>query len=503
MTRMTRPSRPAAMLIERSSDFGRSWRPYRYFAYNCTKTFPAVIYKVLDPAIHVKDPYSLEIQELLRNHHLRINLNQAAHAGGQPAGPPARRACRSTTTPLYELVVRGSCFCYGHASECPPCPAWTPGSTACQCHFDMAVFLATGNVSGGVCDGCLHNTMGRSCDLCEPFYYRDPRRDVRDPQGGVCDGHSDLDAGMIAGQCRCKANVKGTRCDDCKEGYYGLSQEDPLGCQPCNCDPRGIIRVGAPCDQISGDCSCKRYVTGRHCDQCLAEHWGLSNDLAGCRSCDCDFGGAFNNRCMVENGQCDCRRHLIGRQCSEVQPGYFCAPLDFSKYEAEGSDVTGHAPDDSTLPGKARPRRRWTAWSISTTSCSATAGHRRMATAKQQRAALRRIRQLQQTPDVLEVHRVRSPGHMITWTGPGFRRVKDGAGLVFTVDDVPHAMEYDIMIRYEPESTEDWEVIVSVTSEMLASSHRCGNLLPTEQLYTVSLPHRKSSTLQPPPYALH
>ena len=46
---------------------------------------------------------------------------------------------------------------------------------------------------------------------------------------------------------------------------------------------------------------------------------------------------------------------------------------------------------------------------------------------------------------------MRSPGHMITWTGPGFRRVKDGAGLVFTVDDVPHAMEYDIMIRYEPE----------------------------------------------------
>lgn len=50
----------------------------------------------------------------------------------------------------------------------------------------------------------------------------------------------------------------------------------------------------------------------------------------------------------MENGQCDCRRHLIGRQCSEVQPGYFCAPLDYYKYEAE--DASGHSPGDPALP---------------------------------------------------------------------------------------------------------------------------------------------------------
>uniref|UniRef100_A0A8C9YMD5 Laminin, beta 2-like n=1 Tax=Sander lucioperca TaxID=283035 RepID=A0A8C9YMD5_SANLU len=481
--------RPAAMFIERSADFGRTWRPYRYFASNCTKTFPGipanglhhindiiceerysdiepstngeVIYKVLDPAIHVKDPYSLDIQELLRITNLRINFTKLNTLGDDLLD---RRfdVLQKYYYALYELVVRGSCFCYGHASECAPVPGvdarengmihgrcvckhnteglncercrhfhndlpWRPAEAenphtcrecncnghSSHCHFDMAVYLATGNISGGVCDDCLHNTMGRNCEMCKPFYYQDPIKDIRDPQacvacdcdpvgsmeGGVCDSHTDLDMGMISGQCRCKANVKGTRCDDCKESYYGLSQNDPLGCQPCNCDPRGIIMMGAPCDQISGDCSCKRHVTGRYCNQCLPEYWGLSNDLAGCRPCDCDFGGAFNNRCMMESGQCDCRRHLIGRQCSEVQPGYFCAPLDYYKYEAE--DATGHSPGDS--------------------------------------------------PDVRPVHREHTPSHMVTWTGPGFARVKDGAGLVFTIDNIPYAMEYDIMIRYEPE----------------------------------------------------
>lgn len=50
-------------------------------------------------------------------------------------------------------------------------------------------------------------------------------------EGGVCDSHTDLDMGMIAGQCRCKLNVKATRCDYCKEGYYGLAHNDPQGCQ--------------------------------------------------------------------------------------------------------------------------------------------------------------------------------------------------------------------------------------------------------------------------------
>ncbi|TKS77036.1 Laminin subunit beta-1 [Collichthys lucidus] len=514
--------RPAAMMIERSADFGRTWRPYRYFASNCTKTFPSipanrlhhindiiceerysdiepstngeVIYKVLDPAIHVKDPYSLDIQELLRITNLRINFTKLNTLGDDLLD---RRfdVLQKYYYAIYELVVRGSCFCYGHASECAPVPGvntresgmihgrcvckhnteglncerckdfhhdlpWRPAEvenphtcrvvrkltrldrgsvelrekhgfitnlhtqthTECncnghssQCHFDMAVYLATGNASGGVCDDCQHNTMGRNCEMCKPFYYADPVRDIRDPQacvacdcdpvgsleGGVCDSHTDLDMRMIAGQCRCKANVKGMRCDDCKEDRPNKSMSHSYF------EHTWFIPA--------------YFLLFSYSSVIAPEYWGLSNDMVGCRPCDCDFGGAYNNRCMMGNGQCDCRMHLIGRQCSEVQSGYFCAPLDYYKYEAE--DATGHSPSDSALP-----------------------------------------------PDVRTVHREHTPSHMVSWTGPGFARVKDGAGLVFTIDNIPYAMEYDIMIRYEPE------------------------------LYRVTLPHRNRYIQMPRPF---
>nr|XP_033781668.1 laminin subunit beta-4-like isoform X2 [Geotrypetes seraphini] len=584
--------RPAAMLIERSADFGRTWKVYRYFSYNCTKMFPGVpinnlhniddiiceqrysdiepssegevIFKVLDPAIKVEDPYSLEIQELLQITNLRINFTKL-HTLGDNLLDQRVEVLQKYYYAVYELVVRGSCFCYGHASECSPIEGvqggiegmihgrcvcehhtkglncehckdfyhdlpWRPAEASnphsCKqcncnnhsqrCHFDMAVYLATGRVSGGVCDDCQHNTMGRNCQFCKLFYYHNPRADIRaetacipchcDPEGslhgGVCDTHTDVNMGMIAGQCRCKVNVKGERCDSCKDGFYGLSRSDPVGCQSCRCDPRGIVTGSVPCDHNSGDCYCKRYVTGRYCNQCLIEFWGLSHDIAGCRPCACDFGGSYNNRCSTDNGQCDCRPHIIGRQCEDVQPGYFCMPLDYYTYEAENAG--GLSPADEILPGSPKPEAPSDCVEyyngIQNGRKVRLRRQRRTIRVLQQRAALRRIRQLQHKPDVEVIRREHMPGHMITWTGLGFARVKDGTGLLFQINNIPYPMEYDIMIRYEPESAEDWEAIVSVTAQVLPMSPRCGNVLPSEQRYTEKLPHTERYIVLPRPF---
>ncbi|CAG2106617.1 unnamed protein product, partial [Medioppia subpectinata] len=312
--------RPSAMLIERSHDFGRTWNIYQYFAYDCVDSFPGVpvgprqkisdvvcdshysgvepstegevIFRVLPPNIRIDDPYSPEVQNLLKMTNLRINFTKL-HNLGDNLLDSRDEIKEKYYYSIYDMVVRGSCSCYGHASRCIADPGqetipdmvygrcecthhtkglnceqcedfhhdvpWKPAigrqTNACKicncnshakrCHFDPAVYEATGKVSGGVCDDCQHNTMGRNCEQCKPYFYRDPGRRIEDhnvcqpcdcdPRGSLddalCDEHTDIGSSLEAGKCHCKRNVEGRRCDKCLPGFWNFIESNPDGCE--------------------------------------------------------------------------------------------------------------------------------------------------------------------------------------------------------------------------------------------------------------------------------
>uniref|UniRef100_UPI00358E9050 laminin subunit beta-2-like isoform X2 n=1 Tax=Myxine glutinosa TaxID=7769 RepID=UPI00358E9050 len=515
--------RPAAMLIERSADFGKTWKPYRYFAHNCASAFPGVpsrsliqvddivcesrysdiepsshgevIFRVLDPAIRITDPYSKLIQDLLRITNLRINFTRL-HTLGDNLLDPRPNVQEKYYYAVYDMVIRGNCFCYGHASQCAPVnrnvrtvdnmvhgkcvcvhhtmglnceqcknfyqdlpwrPAKGTDANKCKkcncnghsnkCHFDKAVFITSGNVSGGVCDDCQHNTAGHHCHLCRPFYYRHPRRDARshdacipcvcDERGtqnaGQCDSLTNPALGQQAGRCHCKPNVEGQGCDRCKPGHFGLHADDPLGCRPCQCSSLGTIPGTQSCDPVTGACHCKRLVGGRRCDHCLPGHWGLSYDLLGCRPCDCDVGGALDNTCSFTTGQCRCRNHISGSKCTQVDHGYFLPSLDYYTYEAEETVMIHGVSVEPRKLSRDLPS---------------------------------------------------------SWTGIGFARVPAGGRLEFHVNNLPYSMEYEVIIRYELQLSEEWEdlTVQVIRPGPVISRSVCGNTIPSDDHMSTTLP---------------
>ncbi|XP_074000722.1 laminin subunit beta-4 [Numenius arquata] len=577
--------RPAAMLVERSTDFGQTWKAFRYFAQDCAASFPnvssrpakgvgdvvcdsrysdvepstegEVVLKALDPSFEIENPYVPYIQELITLTNLRINFTKLHTLGDALLGKRHSDPLEKYYYAVYEMVVRGSCFCNGHASQCEPVQnlrgdvfhqsgmvhgrcichhnteglscerckdfyndaPWRPATgtrdNACKrcncnghsgrCHFDMAVYQASGRVSGGVCENCQDNTTGQHCDQCKRFFYRDPLKVISDPQAclpcncdpegtlhnGVCESRTDPALGTVAGRCPCKENVEGVRCDKCRANYYGLSSSDPLGCQPCNCDPSGSLPFSV-CDPATGECLCQRFATGRRCEKCVVGYWGLGNSLYGCSPCDCDIGGSQNNLCSPKDGQCKCLPNIVSRQCNEPAPGYFFLPLDYYIYEAEhAKPLSGSAPlvKPSTLPRcDIYFQKQGYEFAIENGKIVLNRSKKRsVRKSRLEQGAM----QFGQDSAVAVVFRQPSAGRSVTWTGPGFARVPSGAGLRFAINNIPFAMDFDITIRYEPESLEDWLASVAVQPTGILSSQHCKNKGLSQEPHALPLPATK------------
>ncbi|MBN3299678.1 NET4 protein, partial [Amia calva] len=315
-----RSPRPAAMLLERSQDFGRTWKPYKYFATNCTETFGLrddaelggsectskysgafpctrgeMIYRALAPG-RTLDPYGTEAVEQLKVTNIRVQLlkRQPCPCQGKDQAVKPQHLAHYA---LYDFIVKGSCFCNGHAEQCIPVDGYQP--TRERAH----------HVVHGKCI-CKHNTAGDHCQHCAPLYNDQPWQPANGRTGAPheckkckCNGHADschfdwavwLASGQRSGGVcdHCQHNTEGPNCQHCRSGFY-RDPRQPLSardsCKPCACHHVGSVSFhlggGSPCDPKNGHCVCKPGVGGSHCDGCMVGYWGFGE--YGCRPCDC------------------------------------------------------------------------------------------------------------------------------------------------------------------------------------------------------------------------
>ena len=71
---------------------------------------------------------------------------------------------------------------------------------------------------------------------------------------------------------------------------------------------------------------------GDKCDMCRPGYFNLSS--TGCQPCGCVSGASFSDVCD-STGQCPCRRGVTGRTCSQTEAGTFYPALDYLTVEAE------------------------------------------------------------------------------------------------------------------------------------------------------------------------
>lgn len=166
-------------------------------------------------------------------------------------------------------------------------------------------------------------------------------------------GSLDFNCDVYGGQCKCRKNVIGRRCDKCAPGFYKFPD-----CIKCNCKNNQL------CDEFTGQCLCPRFVEGRDCDHCETRLYKIFNrtkwylgvqyaygfdPLIGCQLCGCNYNGSANGQliCDERNGQCLCKENVGGRQCDRCLPGYFGFPT-CNQCACEEKGTTDDICDDKT-----------------------------------------------------------------------------------------------------------------------------------------------------------
>lgn len=91
-------------------------------------------------------------------------------------------------------------------------------------------------------------------------------------------------------------------------------------CPDCECNSIGSVSIN--CDEVSGQCSCKKGVYGKKCEKCIPSYYNFSNE--GCKFCECNELGALSGKeCHNVTGECQCLPNVVGQKCELCAESYF------------------------------------------------------------------------------------------------------------------------------------------------------------------------------------
>ncbi|CAH1784899.1 unnamed protein product [Owenia fusiformis] len=226
---------------------------------------------------------------------------------------------------------------YMKNNSCIPCPSCNVAGVVKTetCDRVTGQCPCKANFEGLLCDQCKNkgcscpsNLQGVNCDSCKPGYFNFTNDNPNGCEACNCDPHGSVNSGSgvyecdaSTGYCPCLANAHGAKCTKCDDGYYW---DD--GCKPCQCHTPGTIAQSRICN-VTRQCLCKRHVSGMRCDSCDDMHWKLSlSNADGCQPCNhCYNKGTVQHRgmsrCHKTTGQCECEE-----AGAMDRAGYYCRP---------------------------------------------------------------------------------------------------------------------------------------------------------------------------------
>ncbi|XP_023375663.1 laminin subunit alpha-5, partial [Pteropus vampyrus] len=155
----------------------------------------------------------------------------------------------------------------------------------------------------------------QGCSLGPPS--RDEGPPALCPLPAACDCSGRL-CDELSGQCICPPRTVRPHCTVCQPQTFGCH---PLvGCEECSCSGPGIRELADPsCDTDSGQCKCRPNVAGRRCDTCAPGFHGYPS----CHPCDCHQAGSAPGVCDPVTGQCYCKENVQGPRCDQCRLGTF------------------------------------------------------------------------------------------------------------------------------------------------------------------------------------